>query len=241
MAFSRFLGTGACVAVVFGSLVGCASAQSSGEKDDVDAFESELKVASPQSLGSISNNQTKSHHYTGSPKYRAYSFTAEGGDEVTVDVKSSDGDAMGWITDTSNNILASNDDASSSTFDSKVKYTVPSSVSSKTYRVAFREYDYDVADFTVKLSIKSKATSCKYGGDTYSPGDSFPSIDGCNTCNCSSTGTVGCTKKACVSCNPVNEPWRDYIGTPAQCMTIRYTCPSGWSSFQNACGCGCQH
>ena len=36
------------------------------------------------------------------------------------------------------------------------------------------------------------------------------------------------------------ESWRSYIGTPQQCMTIRYTCSAGKVPFQNSCGCGCE-
>ncbi len=42
------------------------------------------------------------------------------------------------------------------------------------------------------------------------------------------------------SCDPSDEPWRDYLYTPAQCASVRYTCPSGSHAFQNACGCGCE-
>ena len=39
--------------------------------------------------------------------------------------------------------------------------------------------------------------TCEYDGEIYNPGDSFPATDGCNTCFCSETGTVGCTEIAC--------------------------------------------
>ncbi len=41
-------------------------------------------------------------------------------------------------------------------------------------------------------------------------------------------------------CDPATETWRDYLYTPAQCASVRYTCPRGWHAFQNACGCGCE-
>jgi hypothetical protein len=41
-------------------------------------------------------------------------------------------------------------------------------------------------------------------------------------------------------CDPASEPDKDYLYTPAQCAVVRYTCPSGWHAFQNACGCGCE-
>ncbi len=41
------------------------------------------------------------------------------------------------------------------------------------------------------------ARTCYYNGTTYNSGDSFRSIDGCNTCSCSSAGLVACTTIAC--------------------------------------------
>jgi hypothetical protein len=41
-------------------------------------------------------------------------------------------------------------------------------------------------------------------------------------------------------CDPENEPWRTYLGTPAECATLHYTCPPGKHSFSNECGCGCE-
>jgi hypothetical protein len=40
-------------------------------------------------------------------------------------------------------------------------------------------------------------TVCRYNGSVYAPGTSFLSGDGCNSCSCSSYGTVSCTTMAC--------------------------------------------
>lgn len=37
---------------------------------------------------------------------------------------------------------------------------------------------------------------CSYGGKSYSSGQSFPSLDGCNSCSCLN-GAVACTERAC--------------------------------------------
>ena len=37
-----------------------------------------------------------------------------------------------------------------------------------------------------------------YNGKRYREGESFPSIDGCNTCSCVAKGGVVCTKRACI-------------------------------------------
>jgi hypothetical protein len=38
---------------------------------------------------------------------------------------------------------------------------------------------------------------CRYDGDLYRVGESFPSSDGCNTCRCSESGDVACTLRYC--------------------------------------------
>lgn len=241
MSFSRVVLV-ASVVVGLAASTGCSSADVS-EKEDVESYESELRLSSPRYLGQIANGETKTNHYSNPPRYRAYGFYAKGGDEITADVKSDYGDAMGWLTTSSYDVVAANDDASRRTLDAKVVYKVPDGTASRAYRIVFRDYDLLDASFTVKLSIRSATppapVTCSYNGATYEAGASFRSTDDCNTCSCSSNGSVACTKKACV-CNPEAEPWRNYIGTPTTCQTIRYSCSAGKRSFQNACGCGCE-
>ena len=181
------------------ALTGCGSSDSAS-KESIDSSESDLKLSSPQYLGQIADGETKTSNYRNPPRYRAFGFTASAGDQITVTVKSFDGDAMGWITTSGYTVLAANDDASSSTLDSKVLYTVPAGTATKSYRIVFRDYDLLDATFSVKLAIKA----------------------------------------AVVACDPDNEPWNDYKGTPTSCEVIRYSCPSGTKSFQNDCGCGCE-
>jgi hypothetical protein len=237
MSSSRFAALAGLV-IALSSIVACSS---STEKEEVDvaAVESELKLSGTRYLGRIQNGQTRSGYYFNPPRYRSFGFEASGGDEITVDIASPMGDAMGWITDASYKVLAYNDDASYTTLDSKVVYKVPSAQPRRSYRIVFRDYDLLDAHFSVSLSVvAAEPITCEYNGNTYSEGETFPSSDQCNDCTCTSGG-VGCTKRACV-CNPNNEPWRSYIGTPQQCMVIRYTCPANRRSFQNACGCGCE-
>jgi hypothetical protein len=241
MLFSRVFIVAGLVAGL-AAMTGCSSSSESAPKEDVESYESELRLSSPRYLGQIANGETKTNYYYAPPTYRAYGFYAKGGDEITADVKSVNGDGMAWITTSAFDVVAANDDATSSTLDAKAVYKVPAGTASRAYRIVFRDYDLLDATFTVKLTVKTAAppvVSCSYGGQTYASGASFPSTDGCNTCNCGTGGTVGCTKMACV-CNPDNEPWRDYVGTPTTCQTIRYTCIATRRSFQNACGCGCE-
>jgi hypothetical protein len=50
--------------------------------------------------------------------------------------------------------------------------------------------------------ILREPVGCSYDLSFYSVGESFPSIDGCNTCTCGDNGSVGCTKRACLPPSP---------------------------------------
>lgn len=39
---------------------------------------------------------------------------------------------------------------------------------------------------------------CTYHGKAYKVGESFPSIDKCNTCACDADGSVPCTERFCL-------------------------------------------
>jgi len=82
--------------------------------------------------------------------------------------------------------------------------------------------------------------ACTYEGQDYLPGDSFPALDGCNTCSCTDSGMVACTKMACV-CNPAAEWWRHYVATDVNtCAVMKYSCQPKTQHFSNECGCGCE-
>ncbi|HVJ91264.1 MAG TPA: hypothetical protein VM580_15780 [Labilithrix sp.] len=238
MSLSRFVIAGLLLSSVAAS-AGCASEEGAKEEVDLATTQSELKLSGVRYLGWMYNGETRTVSYSNPPAFRAYGFEARGGDEITVNVTSTWGDAMGWITDSTYEILAFNDDASSSTLNSRVRYKVPAGTPSTSYRIVFRDYGYYTENFTVSLSIRSTVT-CSYSGKSYAVGATFPASDGCNTCTCNSTGSVTCTRLSC-SCNPANEPWRHYVGTPLQCMQIRFTCPGNMQMFSNSCGCGCQY
>ena len=129
------------------------------EKEGDDAVqESDLSGGAPKYLGQIAPGETKTTSYTDPPLYRAYGFTATGGDKITIDVKSTDyGDAMAWLTTTSWKSIAANDDASAKTLDSHIEYTIPAGTASKSYRVVFRDYDKLAASFDVTLAVQSAA------------------------------------------------------------------------------------
>lgn len=173
--------------------------------------ESDLTGGTPQYLGPIASGETKTVAYTNPPKYRAFGFSAAGGDKITIDVKSTNyGDAMAWITTTGWKSIVSNDDASAKTLDSHIEYTVPAGTASKSYRLVFRDYDSLPASFDVSLSIESATP----------PTPPTPPAP---------------------ACSPESEPWRNYVGTSTfQCSLIILDCPADRKMFHNACGCGCE-
>lgn len=141
------------------AVAGCSA---EAEKDDsvASSYSSELTVTGAAYLGTISSGDTKTSYYSDPPKYRAYGFSANPGDNIVIDVTSPDGDAMAWLTDsTYAKTYASNDDASSSTLDSHIAYTVPSSATSKSFRIVFRDYDRLDAEFHVSLTVKGSKPS----------------------------------------------------------------------------------
>lgn len=239
MSFSRYVVVAAAVTTLT-AMAGC-GADATGKEDlDVASTESDLKLSGTKYLGLIVSGQTRTAQYSAPPAYRSFGFDAKGGDEILVDVKSHNGDAVAWITDEKYNVLAYNDDATKSTLDAKVKYKVPAGQPARDYRIVFRDYDNLGAEFDVTLNVRSAVVvTCSYDGKQYRPGDQFESSDGCNTCSCSDDGGVACTKMAC-ACNPAKERNRNYRYTPQQCMVVRYTCPAGQRPFSNPCGCGCE-
>jgi len=89
--------------------------------------------------------------YTPSPRYRAWTFTAGAGDQVDAWVRSTHGDAVAWILDGGFHVLASNDDADDTTYDSHLVLTIPAGARGPFYLV-FRDYNLESHDFTASLS-----------------------------------------------------------------------------------------
>jgi hypothetical protein len=81
--------------------------------------------------------------------------------------------------------------------------------------------------------------TCEYEGGIYQAGESFPSIDGCNTCSCGEDGLVACTERACL-CD-AEDPDRSYVSTDREvCNATTFLCAPGWVPFFDSCGCGCE-
>lgn len=192
-------------AVVTAMLGGCAQ-----EKDPVTDDFSELAGADEKSdifstnwrlMGSMSYGQTSaSVAYSNPPRYRAFKFAGAAGDKVDVWVRSTNGgDSVAWVLNDAFVIQGSNDDASASNYDSHIVTTLGANREGiVTYYVVFRDYDLARANFKVTLR-KTGTAGCNYDGQHYNSGDNFPSSDGCNTCSCGPTGSVACTKRACIA------------------------------------------
>jgi hypothetical protein len=81
---------------------------------------------------------------------------------------------------------------------------------------------------------------CYYNDKSYYSGNTFTATDGCNTCECVETDKVTCTTEDC-GCDRASESSRTYLSpTVTRCTTAIITCVDGYSSFVNACGCGCE-
>ncbi len=116
-------------------------------------------------LGTLTYGQTSaSKLYRKSPKYRAYKFDGVAGDKIDISVRSSDGDSVAWLVDKSFKVIAFNDDADNTTYDSHITATLPPS-SSTTHWIIYRDYSYATAHFTVELRGPSWNTSCQIDAD----------------------------------------------------------------------------
>jgi hypothetical protein len=154
MSSSRFLVAGLLIAAFAGS-AGCSVGSGDSSKDAIGSYDSDLKLTDVLYRGTIAPNETKNEHYSTPPTYRAFGFDAKGGEEITLDVRSVNGDAVAFLTDADYEVLASNDDAAPNTYDSRVVYKVPDGRAAKSYRVVFRDYGLVEATFKVTLMIRT--------------------------------------------------------------------------------------
>jgi hypothetical protein len=194
-----------------------------------DRFTSRFRV-----VGSLAYGDSESWDYRNPPRYPAFKFYGRKGDPVSIDVHSGR-DAVAFLLDGSYNIVGyGDDDLEHDTLDAHIETTLRSTGS---HYIAFREYYARSTAFRVVLKSGPDKV-CSYDGTSYSEGESFPSLDGCNTCTCGADGSVPCTKRLCDSCD---QPGRDYVSRDASdCARLRYFCIATMKSFSDACGCGCE-
>jgi len=145
-------------------LAACANVadEPSENPQPVETTVSELRALQDnEKLGTIAFGESRTTSYAENPLYRAYSFSGRVGDSVDIWVRSSTStDALAFLLASDYTTLASNDNASSSTKDSHIVFTLPTTA---TYWIAFREANQESANFTVSLN----------GGGSNTPGDVF--------------------------------------------------------------------
>ena len=135
---------------------GCA-ADSAEPDEDVAVDEAALSSSLIQVLGTIAPGDSVSVPYTATPKYRAYSFTAAAGDNVTFRVASeSGGDALAYILGSTFATIAKNDNASATTKDAEVTATIKKG---GTYYVALRNVVRAPTTFTLSFAGPPPAAS----------------------------------------------------------------------------------
>ncbi len=88
--------------------------------------------------------------------YGWFRFDGRYGDEVEITVKSPNGDAVAFVLDKNDDVVAVDDDADALTSDSHLTTTLPAD---GTYYIAFREYSFAPASFTVTLQGAPGKTS----------------------------------------------------------------------------------
>jgi hypothetical protein len=81
--------------------------------------------------------------------YGWFKIDGRAGDELEITVTSPNGDAVAFVLDENDDVVAVNDDANALTSDSRLVTTLPVS---GTYYLAFREYSFAPASFTVTLA-----------------------------------------------------------------------------------------
>ncbi len=182
------------------TLIGGAAACTSVNvaKDEVSAEATGEALTSVTNLGTITSGQSKTFKYDSTPTYRALSFAAKANDKASIDVKSSDGDAVTWLIDSKDKIIGFNDDANRNTFNSHIDATI---ATAGTYRIVVREYAYTKATFTASLTIKSAAPvdmyACSVDADCVKVEKGCCSYLGNIAVNTSSTAaykaTLGCS------------------------------------------------
>jgi len=108
------------------ALAGCGVGEV-GEGEEIQEGEGEaLVVDSSAVIGSIDFGQTVSEiPFNCSPTYRALRFaTTKPNQQIEVWARSSDGNAIAWVTNASFSSLASDDDADSTTSDAHIVHTL---------------------------------------------------------------------------------------------------------------------
>lgn len=155
MKIRSYVGLSSLLAVGALLMQACAAPSSEEKTEATDDQSSAFSLFDTRVVGSIDYGQTSPETpYTRVPRYRAYKFSGNSGDEIDVWVRSSNGDPITWIVDNDWNAVARNDDAASGNTDSHIKVKLPANAS-KTHYVVVRDYYLDSMSFRVSLAGSS--------------------------------------------------------------------------------------
>jgi hypothetical protein len=105
-------------------------------------------------VGAIAYGETKGPISHRAGKWSAFTFLGSEGDELVIDVTSTNGDTIAWLVDKSMNILAFNDDVGDST-NSHIEFVLRSGANT-TFFIVTREYDRRAMKFSVTLKGKKR-------------------------------------------------------------------------------------
>lgn len=136
-------------------LAGCSAGKTNVSDEAID-LQTDLKSdlwKRTQFLGNFATN-TKAVpvSYHNPSLYRSFSFNAEGGKQVDIWIRSTDGDAVAWLFDYKGKRIGFNDDADSTTYDANIHATLPVNGNGFWY-VYFREYSKSDATFLVSAGV----------------------------------------------------------------------------------------
>jgi hypothetical protein len=138
-----------CMLVALGALGACRPAVKAPVHDTFTKVGQADAQVAPLAYGSVSKVvKTRGD-------YGWFQFAGRAGDDVDVAVRSPNGDAVAFVLDANDDVVAVNDDADDKSTDAHVSVTL---AADGTYYIAFREYTYAPASFTVELN-GSRVTS----------------------------------------------------------------------------------
>jgi hypothetical protein len=130
-----------CILSLAGALVACRPAAKAPVHDTF------TRVGKADAIAPLGYGQTSKVVKTRGD-YGWYRFTGHAGDDVEIAVRSSDGDAVAFVLDQNDDVIAADDDVDALTSDAHVSTVLPAD---GTYYIAFREYSFAPAGFTVSL------------------------------------------------------------------------------------------
>jgi hypothetical protein len=128
---------------------GCQTAAKAPVHDTFTKLDTAGGKADSGTIASLAYGKTSGSIRVRANNYGWLQFAGNRGDDVSVWVRSKNGDAVAFVLDANDDVIASNDDADYTTTDSHVTATLPKD---GTYYIAFREYSYSNATFTVELA-----------------------------------------------------------------------------------------